>query len=124
MNVKYLKIKLKSLAEEARIIRHEEKKLGGQNWGSSSVPLREHRIHVVRVAARRTLLAYGYLRGKKYNQLEQCTRTPFEYMGVKEITKMVQKYGSPKTTEEDIKNWLLESHTIIEGKPIKPLNAA
>ena len=86
--------------------------------------MREHRIHVVRVAARNTLLAYGYLRGKKYCQLEQTTRTQLHLMGVREITKMVQKYGMPSVSEQDIKNWLAESHTYIEGKPIKELKVA
>lgn len=87
MNPVFLKIKLKSLAAESRIIRKQELKSRG--------PIREalyhHRIHVVRRAARETHLAYGFLRGRAYLALESRCSSPSPDW--KEVGKMVKKYG-------------------------------
>ncbi len=92
-----LKIKVMSLAAEARIIRAEEKRLKKANrrliasgktdqmtkedrdayLGKRSKvinDLHSHRIAVVRPAARHSLLAYGFLRGKKYCEIESKVR--------------------------------------------------
>ena len=82
----YLKVKIKSLAEEARIIRKEER----VSEGEKREGLYLHRIGTVRRAARHTLLAYGFLRGKKYRQMEaKCEVSP----KWPEVFKMVVKYG-------------------------------
>jgi hypothetical protein len=77
------------LAEEARIIRKEEKRRPAH-------PLREemylHRIHVVRVAARETYIAYGLIRGRTLEQIERPGSKPFNKANV---DKMVAKYGAP-----------------------------
>ncbi len=82
-----LKIKLKSLAAEAKIIRHEEQKRPQHK-------LREemylHRIHVVRVAARETAIAYGLLRGRTIEQIEKPNSKPYNKASVE---KMLVKYG-------------------------------
>lgn len=83
----YLKIKIKHLAEEARIIRDEEKKHAGDMRNS----LTEHRKQVVRREARATQLAYAFLRGKKYSDLEKNPRTQPSWYRVK---RMVEKYGT------------------------------
>lgn len=57
------RVKIKSLAEEARIIRHEEKRLlSPQDRGC----LHAHRVNIVREEQRATLLAYAYARGVPY----------------------------------------------------------
>lgn len=81
----YLKIKLKSLAEEARIIRREEAKNKRFRFG-----LRDHRKGIVRRVARDTVIAYGFLRGKDYKQIEQNPKTKPNWEAIK---KMVEKYG-------------------------------
>lgn len=80
----YLKIKLKSLAAEARIIRHEERK------GFLYAELRDHRIMVVRKEARHTLLAYGFLRGRTRAQIE-TSKKPVDWA---KVESMVKKYGA------------------------------
>lgn len=77
----HLRVKLKTLAAESRIIRKEEQK-AKRRARNSSVPemraayyqayrhFRDHRRGVVRRAARHTLLALGFLRGKTYAELE------------------------------------------------------
>ena len=80
----YLKIKIVSLAAEAKIIKREERK-----WNfpvtidnvRSSHPLyfglRDHRINVVRTECRHSNIAYGYLRGRSYKQIEnKCHEDP------------------------------------------------
>lgn len=85
-----LKIKIKSLAEEARIIRHEERKLHGfEKW-----KLQHHRKTVVRNAARRTLLAYQVLRKRDFRPNLRKERCMFhDAEDYKEVSRMVGKYG-------------------------------
>lgn len=82
-----LKVKSKSLAEEARIIRREERRSVG--WLRDELHL--HRVGVVRYEARATHLAYGLIRGRSVEQIEQrATRTEELW---KRVRSMVDKYG-------------------------------
>lgn len=89
-----LRIKLKSLMEEARIIRREESKTNG--------PLREeltiHRREVVRDEARHTHLAYGFIRGLTFDQMERTQRSLPDWNRVRAMTK---KYGPKNFTEPE-----------------------
>lgn len=85
-----LKIKLKALAAESRIIRQQERKMKGKRWGPEMHDLREHRIHVVRAHSRNTHLAYGLLRGFTLRQIENTSRTEPDWDA---IHTMVKKYG-------------------------------
>jgi hypothetical protein len=69
----HLRIKVKSLIEESRIIRSEAKKTTGMvKWG-----LNQHRKTVVRTHTRHNLLAYGLLRGVPYFVMEKrCAIKP------------------------------------------------
>ena len=70
-----LKVKIKSLAEEARIIRKEEKSLPGDSHHRTN--LHNHRVVDVRREARASQLAYAYMRGTAYLRVEQtCKREP------------------------------------------------
>ena len=84
----YLKVKIKSLAEEAKIIRAETKKA---KHTSIKDGLYRHRIDVVRVEARSTHLAYGFLRGRGYRQMESVAHSAPDW---KRVRKMVEKYGT------------------------------
>ena len=99
-----LRVKLKSLAEEARIIRREEQR----THGALRAELHQHRIGVVRNESRATHLAYGFIRGLTREQMEpgwearvkqwrQYT-TPFneEKALMAKVDAMVKKYG-PKS---------------------------
>lgn len=102
-NRAFLKVKLKSLAAEAKIIRKEEKKNP-----RLFLELRQHRIGIVRTEARATLLAYAFLRGRLYKQVEaKCHQG-----GNPDWTKvdaMVRKYGKsfdPEAThDQNAKNF-------------------
>lgn len=63
-----LKIKILTLTAEARIIKRQEKRWRKRPLNQS---LHNHRVHVVRPAARAAHLAYGFLRGRPYAIMEQ-----------------------------------------------------
>lgn len=94
-----LRVKAKSLAEEARIIRQEEKRTRGQLRSE----LHWHRITDVRSEARCTYIAYGLVCGTPLERIESKHRKlqPGEEYGEKaraeerwkKIRSMIQKYG-------------------------------
>lgn len=93
-----LRVKLKSLAAEAKIIRLEEKRTHGQLRDQ----LYNHRILVVRQEARATHLAYGFIRGLTLEQMEpnrkpfsESPRTAkiFEDRLWEKVRGMLKKYG-------------------------------
>ncbi len=82
----FLKVKIKSLAAESRIIRKETKKASQKSIKDG---LYLHRIWVVRTEARSTYLAYGFLRGREYNQIERIAHIEPDW---KRVLQMVSKY--------------------------------
>ena len=87
----FLKVKIKSLAAEACIIRAEERKNSRLRN-----ELAEHRRGVVRYEARLTLLAYGFLRGLSYKQIEPKANSKPD---MDRIRKMVNRYGAHREYE-------------------------
>ncbi len=83
-----LRVKLKSLAAEARIIRREEQR----THGALREELHRHRVDVVRKAARDTHVAYALIRGRTYEQIESKTH-PDSSPDWDTVNKMVKKYG-------------------------------
>jgi len=82
----HLKVKVKSLAAEAGIIRFEENKSRGFRKSS----LNEHRRGIVRYHARLNQLAYGFLRGRSYHQMEVKAATEPEW---DEVRKLIKRFG-------------------------------
>lgn len=85
-----LKIKLKSLAAEAKIIRREE--LRCRPWQAE---LWHHRIQVVRKVSRDTHVAYAIVRGKPIP--ERDNSRPLDW---KAVNSMVLKYGSKELRDK------------------------
>lgn len=83
-----LRVKLKSLAAEARIIRREELR----THGALREELHRHRVDIVRKVARDTHVAYGLIRGRTYEQIEPKTN-PDSAPDWDAVNKMVAKYG-------------------------------
>lgn len=136
----FLKVKLKSLAAEARVIKHEENKRKvkgipssrrnfgkaqsakvsaaeiraadrdirserrGRDWYPKTLvelqSLHRHRIDVVKKEARLTSIAYGYIRGRKFDQVDSGRDLKPEDW--KRITDMVKRYG---TLESSLEQW-------------------
>lgn len=114
-----LKIKIKSLAEEARIIRAAEAKqkgcadnfaYPGEGW-----KLWTHRINVVRPEARATQLAYAYLRGRTYRQVEPIRQTEPEW---RRVQKMVENYG-PKPFDKAAFDAWRKDEEVVNTHPVE-----
>lgn len=114
-----LKIKLKSLAIEAKIIRQEEDRLKGTqklHLQDLRREMAEHRRGVVRNESRHTGLAYAFIRGKGYREVEprgvvQALNEDGKpsgpvFVDAEKIRGMVLKYGSQKVPPDFIKQWL------------------
>lgn len=99
--VKMLKVKIKSLAAEAKIIRLEERRAGKDEVLRAS--LRTHRIRDVRREQRASLLAYGFLRGRSLASIE---RNPKVMHSWSRVSQLVRKFGtvSPVTADLDAQN--------------------
>lgn len=81
-----LRVKLKSLAEEAKIIRCEERR----SFGQIRDELHLHRVKDVRRAARMTHIAYALIKGRTMEQIEPNAGTEPDWDAV---GKMIKKYG-------------------------------
>lgn len=82
-----LRVKVKSLAEEARIIRREEKK----SHGMIRAELYEHRIGIVRREARAACLALGLCKGRTIEQMEPTSKSKPDY---KRVYELMRRYGT------------------------------
>lgn len=117
-----LKIKIKSLAEEARIIRKEENKLKDKYRSfkpeytpatklSDITNIREclyaHRVVNVRTELRHANLAYAYLRGRAYRQIEPKAHT---VPSVSRLTKLILTFGPSMKDKvvliKELNDWL------------------
>lgn len=93
----HLRIKIKSLAAEAAIIRQEAKKTSGLvKYG-----LNQHRTGIVREHTRINLLAYGLIKRVPYSVMEQKTDTKVNFSKIVEIAK---RFG--ETDEIAINEWI------------------
>lgn len=111
----FLKVKIKSLASEAAIIRHEEN-LSRPTWKKYQdgpfIELKDHRRLVVRPAARTALLAYAYLRHKEYHSIEKSVH---EKSDIGELIKTVKRFSeehAKMTTAELARNlstWMTQT---------------
>lgn len=81
-----LRVKAKSLAEEARMIRREEKR----SFGVLRNELHLHRVNTVRWEARATYIAYGLIRGTAYERIERPGSVEADW---KKVRNMIEKYG-------------------------------
>lgn len=103
--IKMLKVKVKSLVAEARIIRLEERraKAGSRLHGE----LRRHRTFDLRVEQRLSLLAYAFLRGRPRVACEPRCKAEPDWA---RVLKLVEKFGpvSPAETKEQTLQRLTE----------------
>lgn len=106
-----LKVKIKSLAVEARIIRKEEQKPHNSHIRFQLI---DHRKGVVRREARHALLAYGFLRGRTRLAMESRNNAnnSFDWHSVK---KLVDRYGTYNVERGDL-DWHDYLRAIAEAK--------
>lgn len=111
--VKMLKVKIKSLAYEAQVIRLEEHRAKGRRVGPGEfkgrddrlrLQLREHRIKDVRGEQRHSLLAYAFLRGRSYLSCEGGKpRQWWQEPDWTRVATLVRVFGpvNPSATKEE-----------------------
>lgn len=90
-----LRVKLKSLAAEAKIIRREETR----THSGLRAELWLHRVSIVRSEARCTHLAYGFIRGRTLEQMEPKSDSPPDW---ERVRKMLKKYGPAGMLEPEV----------------------
>lgn len=81
-----LRVKVKSLMAEARIIRAEEQR----TFGALRNELHLHRTLHLRDEARASHIAYGLIRGRTMEQMERVSHTKPDQA---RVDAMVKKYG-------------------------------
>lgn len=131
----FVKIKIINLGDESRTIRRFETRFNRRyksqvehgyepsNAGMNYL-LERHRKGVVRPEARDSLIAYGFLRGKKYHEIENNSlwfRKEAEkqvvmkalhvirYPNWKNIASMISRYSDKKVTAEEVEAWARSS---------------
>lgn len=106
MQYPFLRVKIKSLAAEAKIIRREEAKYRPQvSENGIYESLHNHRTYPVRNEARSAQLAYGLLRGTEYSRIEcKCFEPPNEIR----IRDNVVRFGlvNKDVALKRVKEWL------------------
>lgn len=121
----YLKVKVKSLASEAVIIRTEERRCLASiqrigdiekflNHRIALNGLESHRKGTVRNEMRATLLAYGFLRGLPLSRIEATSRTMPNW---ERVEAMVRKYGTGDIRER------MQSFSAWKETPVNSLAA-
>ena len=94
-----LKIKVKHLAAEARIIREEEYRTNGdtRDW------LHIHRVHNVRNECRASQIAYGFAKGTPLEKMERYPENiPISVWS--RVTKMIKLYSGKNN--EEFNKWI------------------
>lgn len=110
-----LRVKIKSLAEEARIIRREERGCGksrarcrlpeaAAKLDLARCSLREHRVGVVRRESRYSLLAYAFLRGRPFRAVEAESFVHCIDRG--KLLDMAERFGRRGVSIEQVDEWL------------------
>jgi hypothetical protein len=100
----YLKVKIKSLAAEATIIRKEEAKAKrlkhkSERHERAFFGLKSHRRNEVRDEARHSLLAYGFLRGRRYSQIENQGNSSPDW---KRVRQLITKFCEQAVNQDDL----------------------
>jgi hypothetical protein len=106
--VKFLKVKLKSLAAESRIIRTEEKRAYTRELHDE---LHLHRVKDVRGEARATHVAYAFLRGQPASGCEKFPQS-LPPQVLQRVLTMIAKYAGETKTNAGwsvaLQSWLGE----------------
>ena len=98
-----LRVKVKSLAAEAGIIRLEERRALARKDMPLYESLRSHRRAEVRKEQRAALLAYAFVRGRPYSA---CERPGKDHPpDLERVKQLVEKFGTPVSGWPKYKCW-------------------
>lgn len=104
-SIAHLRVKIKSLAAEAKIIRDEERRAKASKQTTLVNSLSNHRRGIVRRESRHSQLAYGFMRNRKLAAIEsRCSARP----DWEAVRKMVERFAGAWSDKEklDIKTRL------------------
>ena len=107
-----LRVNVKSLASEAKHLRHEEDRYRGKkdHFGTIfSDIFRDHRIRRVRGEARLAQLSMAYLRGVPYRKVEAKTNNPVQ---LDQLFSKVKKFHF-QSSLTDLDRWLRSRATFF-----------
>jgi len=99
------RVKVRSLMEEARIIRHEERKA---TRGADNAELHLHRVGSLRREARATALAYAYAGDRSYASVEHSVRRAGN-CDAKRVAAIVRSLTFSETFPHDVEAWRKQS---------------
>lgn len=138
-----LKIKLKSLAEESRIIRQDENKYlklykttGKSNFERDFQSLRTHRIKDVGSESRKAGLVRGFLKGLPRNKIENSynegkwldTTHYFKGVSIQALHDMIHRFwrgssnSGPKPNFVEVSDWITKGNLIYTSKGLEVAN--
>lgn len=98
----YMRVKIKSLAAEAKIIRAAEIKSKMMGDSPTLTGLHLHRVNDVRGEARSAQLAKVLICGRRYVEAEGWSRSTPNWS---RIAVIASKYGSRTYTSDDVWKW-------------------
>lgn len=101
-----LRVKIGSLAAEARIIRKWEIRRRRVKDHASREKLYLHRVNVLRPAARHAQLALAFLRGRRYRQVENDAYLWPDFYSIRDEVNKFRDPGTQKVGVEHIREWL------------------
>jgi len=118
----FLRVKIASLMEEARIIRREERRvfqsyklrrrlmkrqqpLMKRTLGRIALrdELRGHRLGVVKYEARHSQLAYAFLRGVAYSRIE---REDSSSIDLYKVSRLIERFGHHSVSKDEVWKWV------------------
>jgi hypothetical protein len=117
-----LRVKIKSLAAEARIIRQEESRTRRQMTDAAGKPdlvaalasafvsLRAHRTNDVRRESRYSLLAYALLRGRSMASAEPVSKRAKKEIDLAKLAAICHRFSVGRTAAkwgEAVKQWAI-----------------
>ena len=131
----HLQIKLKTLVAESRIIKTEEERWKERaakaraklrKWDRIDAvrnSLHAHRQNDVRKESRCGYLAYGFLRGRPYQVVENAAKRKPDWKRVEEITKRFSEIQWNELGQK-FAEWKDSAEAVLTGKAEQPISAS
>lgn len=116
----FIRVKILSLAAEAKIIRKQEQKARKHGNRSLRLGLAEHRKGIVRHEARHAQLSYGFLRGTPYKAMEAKCH-PGCGPDFKKVWSSIERYVLTRRVLGETRDEY--GYTIYEMEPMDEWNA-
>lgn len=124
----FLRIKIKHLALEPELLKLEMRRVrarahykalstavqAGQNTAPYEDPwlaieLRNHRLMAIRPAARAAQLAYAFIKGKSYNDIEPTSKWSPQLNPIAELLVKYGEHTDKTVAKEDLITWIEQS---------------